>query len=181
MSGSHLCIPRNETVQPRYFQNRIIMFCLPIPTLIYQWEIYIFPGLVCLFAAAKYEDCSWEYWGRAFTFQGHKFDFRCSVRLNPENSSNKSRVMFPLQPYRTKLGVIRLLQKCLQQSLTGSYNFNSRRVMSENVLKKMGLLCDHRVAFTVLSLFFLFTACELFSFCVLSLISLYFPYTVMYR
>ena len=27
---------RNETVQPPYFQNRIIMFCLPIPTLIYS-------------------------------------------------------------------------------------------------------------------------------------------------
>jgi hypothetical protein len=27
--------PRNETVQPRYFQNRIIMFRLPIPTIIY--------------------------------------------------------------------------------------------------------------------------------------------------
>ncbi len=45
MSGSHI-IPRNETVQPPYFQNRIVMFCLPIPTLIYLWEIYIFPGLV---------------------------------------------------------------------------------------------------------------------------------------
>ncbi len=39
MSGSHLCIPRNETVQPPYFQNRITMFCLPSPTLIYIWEI----------------------------------------------------------------------------------------------------------------------------------------------
>ncbi len=32
-----------------YFQHRIIMFCLPVPTLIYLWEIYIFPGSVCLF------------------------------------------------------------------------------------------------------------------------------------
>ncbi len=32
-----------------YFQNRIIMFCLSIRTLIYLWEIYIFPGSVCLF------------------------------------------------------------------------------------------------------------------------------------
>ncbi len=31
-----------------YFQNRIIMFCLPVPTLIYLWEICIFPGSVCL-------------------------------------------------------------------------------------------------------------------------------------
>ncbi len=28
-------------------QNRIIMFCLPIPTLIYLLEIYIFPGSFC--------------------------------------------------------------------------------------------------------------------------------------
>jgi hypothetical protein len=34
MSGSDLCIPRNETVRARYFQNRIIMFCLPISTFI---------------------------------------------------------------------------------------------------------------------------------------------------
>ncbi len=27
-----------------YLQNRIIMFCLLVPTLIYLWEIYIFPG-----------------------------------------------------------------------------------------------------------------------------------------
>ncbi len=36
-----------------YFQNRIIMFCLPVPTLIYLWEIYIFPGSVCLFCCRK--------------------------------------------------------------------------------------------------------------------------------
>jgi hypothetical protein len=36
MSGSHLCIPRKETVQRPYFQNRIIMFCLPIPALCHQ-------------------------------------------------------------------------------------------------------------------------------------------------
>ncbi len=52
-SGSHLCIPRNETVQPPYFQNRTITFCLPIPTLIYLWEIYIFPGSVCLFCCSQ--------------------------------------------------------------------------------------------------------------------------------
>ncbi len=52
MSGSHLCIPIYETVQPHYFQNRIIMFCLPVTTLIYLWEIYIFPGSVCLFCCS---------------------------------------------------------------------------------------------------------------------------------
>jgi hypothetical protein len=92
MSGSH-CIPGNETVQPPYFQNRIIMFCLTFPPFIYLWEIYIFPGLVCLFAAAKYVERSWEYinppqthecgnldWRRAILRNGiHKWDFRCSV------------------------------------------------------------------------------------------------------
>jgi hypothetical protein len=47
MSGSDLCIPRNETA--RYFQNIIIMFCLLISTFMYPWAIVIFPGLVCLF------------------------------------------------------------------------------------------------------------------------------------
>ncbi len=35
------------------FQNRIVMFCLPLPTLIYLWEIYIFPGSVCLFCCRE--------------------------------------------------------------------------------------------------------------------------------
>jgi hypothetical protein len=29
------------------------MFCLPVPTLIYLWEIYIFPGSVCLFCCRE--------------------------------------------------------------------------------------------------------------------------------
>ena len=36
-----------------YFQNRIILFCLHVPTLIYRWEIYMFPGSVCLFCCRK--------------------------------------------------------------------------------------------------------------------------------
>ncbi len=36
-----------------YFQSRIITFCLPVLTLIYLWEIYIFPGLVCLFCCSE--------------------------------------------------------------------------------------------------------------------------------
>jgi hypothetical protein len=42
MSGSRLCIPRNEIVQPPYFQNRIIMFYLPFLTLIYICERIIY-------------------------------------------------------------------------------------------------------------------------------------------
>jgi hypothetical protein len=32
LSGSDLCIPRNETARPCYFQNRIIMFSHPVST-----------------------------------------------------------------------------------------------------------------------------------------------------
>ncbi len=49
MSGSNVCIPRNETVQPCDFQNRIIIFCHHISTFMFMWAIYIFPGSVCLF------------------------------------------------------------------------------------------------------------------------------------
>ncbi len=46
----HVCFPiMNSQKWNCYFQNRIIMSCLPIPTLIYLWEIYIFPGFVGLF------------------------------------------------------------------------------------------------------------------------------------
>ncbi len=90
LSGSHLCNPRNETVQLSYFQNRIRMFCLPIPTLIYLWEIYKLPGSVVYFTPAKYvnrsrecrnpHECrNWE-WGRSISFLGiHKLDFWYSV------------------------------------------------------------------------------------------------------
>ncbi len=53
MSGSHFCIPRNETVQPPFFQNRIMMSCLPIPTFIYLWEIYMFSGSVWLICCSQ--------------------------------------------------------------------------------------------------------------------------------
>jgi hypothetical protein len=33
--GSDLCIPRNDTVLARYFQTRVMMFCLPISTFMY--------------------------------------------------------------------------------------------------------------------------------------------------
>jgi hypothetical protein len=68
MSGSQLCIPRNETVQPRYFQNRIIMFYLPIPTLINLRFVY-FQDQSVYFAAAKYVDRTWEYINRSLTHE----------------------------------------------------------------------------------------------------------------
>jgi hypothetical protein len=43
MSDSHLCIPRKETVQPSYFQNRIIMHVLSpnFYTHLYVRDLYI--------------------------------------------------------------------------------------------------------------------------------------------
>ncbi len=90
-----LCIPRNETVQPPYFLNRTIMFCLLIPILVYQREIYIFPGSVCLFCCR--EICGsilWIYKSLTDTWMWklglrphspkkgiHKWDFRCSAHI----------------------------------------------------------------------------------------------------
>ncbi len=44
---SDLCIPRNETARPHYFQYRIIMFWVPMSKIMYLWAIYIFPPSVC--------------------------------------------------------------------------------------------------------------------------------------
>ncbi len=97
MSASHFCIPRKETVQPPYLQNRIIMFCLQIPPLIHLWEIFILLLSVCTvyLAAANiwsdprniscinrsqtHECRNWD-WGRGILSLGiHKLDFRYSV------------------------------------------------------------------------------------------------------
>jgi hypothetical protein len=77
------------------FQNRIIMFCLPVPKLIYLWEIYLqyFQDRSVYSAAGKYVDWSLEYinfsqthecgnldWGRGKPRKEiHKCDFPCSV------------------------------------------------------------------------------------------------------
>ncbi len=50
MSGSYVCIPQKRNC---YFQNKILMFCLPVSTLIYLWEIYLFPGSFCLFCCRE--------------------------------------------------------------------------------------------------------------------------------
>ncbi len=76
----HLCIPKNETVQPPFFQNRIIMFSLPIPTLIYcicERFIY-FQDRSVYFAAAKYVDLSWEYANRSQTHECENWDWEAA-------------------------------------------------------------------------------------------------------
>ncbi len=90
-----------------YSHNRIIIFYPPVPTFIYLWEIYIFPGSVCLFWCRKicgpimgiYKSpqsqfmCLWSIYsnifphdcgnwdlGRAIPRKGiHEWDFRCSA------------------------------------------------------------------------------------------------------
>jgi hypothetical protein len=101
MSGSDLCIPRNETAQPRYFQNRILMICFPIFTFMYLWAIYnsqdlglpillqpnrqTNPGNIEIAHRYIYECRNWE-WGRAVSFlEIHKSDFRYSVITNLES------------------------------------------------------------------------------------------------
>ncbi len=77
MSGSHLCIPRNETVQPPYFQNIIIMLSLSIPTLIlYICDSFIyFQDRFVYFAVAKYVDWSSEYIIRLQTHKCGNWDW----------------------------------------------------------------------------------------------------------
>jgi hypothetical protein len=55
MSGSYLCIPRNETVQPPYFQNRINNVLSPNSyTHISVRDLYISRiGLVCLWCFSQ--------------------------------------------------------------------------------------------------------------------------------
>ncbi len=76
------------------FPNTLIMFCLPVPTLIYLWDIYIFPGLVCLFCCREicglilgiYEspqtnECvNWEWVHTIPRKVIHKWDFPCSAQ-----------------------------------------------------------------------------------------------------
>ncbi len=77
-----------------YFQNRIKMFCIQVPTLIYLWEIYIFPGSIYLFCCREIsgpirgiyklftDTWMWKLGLRpAIPRKGiHKWDFPCSVK-----------------------------------------------------------------------------------------------------
>jgi hypothetical protein len=44
------------------------MFCLPVPTLTYLWDIYIFPWSAYS-DAGKYVDWSWEYINHLLTHE----------------------------------------------------------------------------------------------------------------
>ncbi len=105
MSGSQLCIPRQETAQSSYMylQNRIKMFSLPIPTLIYfqDGSFYLLqpntvcgPILVYINRSQPHECGNWD-WGRAIARKGiHKWDFRCSACLGNVNFVKLSPSLF---------------------------------------------------------------------------------------
>ncbi len=90
MSGSDLCIPRNETAPPRYFQNRIIPF------------FYIFPVSVCLFGCSKigrpilgiYKSHKCRTRPRMFISGKHESDFRYS---EARSTSALSAILFLLR------------------------------------------------------------------------------------
>ncbi len=81
-----------------YFRNRIIMFCLPDPTLIYQWGSYIFPGAVCLFFCR-------EICGPILGIYKSLIDtWMWKLGLRPRNSKKKNTLMvFPLQCLRPEV------------------------------------------------------------------------------
>ncbi len=72
-------------VQPPYFQNWIIIFCLTIPTLIYLWEIYIFPGSVCCLL------CCLQICGPILGIYESLTDtWMWKLRLRPRNSQKRN-------------------------------------------------------------------------------------------
>ncbi len=77
MSGSDWCIPRNKTARPFYFQNKILMFCHPIPA---AWCSQIGWPILGYINPLQIHECrNWEQ-GRAVLFlKIHKSDFRYSA------------------------------------------------------------------------------------------------------
>jgi hypothetical protein len=90
-SGSHLCIPINENVQFPYFQKRIKIFCLPIPSLIYI-SVRDFQDRSVYFAAVNYVDRSWKYINRSQTRECGNWDWGRAI---PRKEIHK--MGFPLE------------------------------------------------------------------------------------
>ncbi len=125
MSGSDLCIPRNETAQHRYFQNIIIMFCLS-PNFHIHVSDFIHPGSVCIFCCSQifrlileytnrsqiHERRNWEQ-DRAVSYLGtHKSDFWYSVSTHPEDWSITS---FPMAYIGCPVSTDIFTEKCLDK------------------------------------------------------------------
>jgi hypothetical protein len=60
MSGSDLCIPRNETAQPRYFQNNYIVLSPNFHIHVTVSDLYITRIGLPLFVCSKNECRNWE-------------------------------------------------------------------------------------------------------------------------
>ncbi len=84
-SNINVCFPSmNSQKWNCYFKNRNIRFCLPVPTLIHLWEIYIyFQDQSAFSAAGKYVDRSWEY-------KSLKDTWMWKLVLRPHNSQKRN-------------------------------------------------------------------------------------------
>ncbi len=85
MSGSDLCILWNLTVQPRHFNNRITIFCLPISTFMYLWAIYILQQSVCCgpiigIYKSLTDTWAWKLGTRPHSFISGNISFKFSVQ-----------------------------------------------------------------------------------------------------
>ena len=76
MSGSDLCISRHETAGPRYFHNRIMIFCLPISTFLSMSDLYI-PrnGLPILLQANRQTNLAHRYKNVEIWYEAAHFHF----------------------------------------------------------------------------------------------------------
>jgi hypothetical protein len=94
-----------------YFQNIIIMFCLPVLTLIHLWEIYIFQGSVCLFCCWEYVDQSWEYINHSQTHECGNLDWSHEF---PEREYING-IFLAVRPTRTALlSAIAVSSRCVE-------------------------------------------------------------------
>ncbi len=138
-SNINVCFPvMYSQKRNSYFQNRIVMFCLPVPTLIYLWEVWYFQDRSAYSAAGIYVDQSGEYmygrnrsqtqecgnwdWGRAIPRKGiHTGDFRCSEYRNMKLSSGG--IHEPLFDKRLESFVLCYSQSLLLADFTHFYGF----------------------------------------------------------
>jgi hypothetical protein len=96
-----MCWQKWNYTRPGYFQNRIVMFRLPISTFMYLWAIYIFQGSVSLFCFSqigrpilgiyKLFTDTWIYnweWGHTVSYLGiPKSDFWYSAYVPYKGSA----------------------------------------------------------------------------------------------